>query len=262
MKKKDNSNWELPEYKLYCFREKKTKYCVCTPVKDEGEKIIKQLKRMKRYIHLADIIIADWGSSDGSTKPSLLKKLGVRTLLIKKSPGKQATQLRMGFAYCLKEGYEGIIQIDGNNKDGVGAIPKFIQALHEGYDYTQGSRFIKGGKAINTPFIRWLGIRFVTSPLLSFAAKSWYTDVTNGFRAYSRKYLLNFKVKPFRSIFVNYALNFYLCVRASQLGLKTKEIPVTRRYPKGKIPTKMSGIKGQLGLLKEVIKTALGHYHP
>lgn len=254
--------WELPKFKKIELRKRKTRHCVCIPVKDEGEKIIMQLKRMKPYMKYADVVIADWGSNDGSTKPSLLKKLGVKTLLTLKSPGRQATQLRMAFSYAIKEGYFGVIQIDGNNKDGVSAIPRFIKALDGGYDYVQGSRFMKGGKHVNTPLQRYIGIRFVTSPILSLAARFWYTDITNGFRAYSRKYLLHPMVKPFRNIFERYVLNFYLCVRANQLGLKTKEIPVTRIYPKGNIPTKMHGIKGQLGLLEEVLKTALGHYHP
>ena len=37
-------------------------------------------------------------------------------------------------------------------------IPKFIEKLEQGYDFVQGSRFIKGGKAINTPFIRHISV--------------------------------------------------------------------------------------------------------
>ena len=260
--KKFPGNWQIPKFELIELAPRRTKYCICIPIKNEGAKIKKQLKRMASYLKLADLIISDWGSTDGSTEPKLLKKSGVRTLLIKKSEGKQAAQLRIGFAYALSEGYGGIIQIDGNNKDGVSAIPRFIKALDEGYDYIQGSRFIKGGKEINTPFLRRFGIRFITSPILSIAARHWYTDVTNGFRAYSKRYLLHPKVKPFRNIFVSYALNFYLCVRANQLGFKTKEIPVSRKYPKGKVPTKMSSLKSQADLLVEVLQTAFGYYHP
>ena len=257
-----SKNRELPKFDLHVFKSRKTKYCICIPIINEGEKIKKQLAEMKKIIPLADVIIADGGSTDNSTSPKLLKRFGVRTLLIKKSPGRQATQLRMAFAYALDEGYKGIIQMDGNNKDGINAIPSFIKALDQGYDYIQGSRFIKGGKAINTPFRRSIGIRYFVSPVLSLASKYWYTDVTNGFRAYSRKYLLHLDVKPFRNIFVSYSLNFYLTVRANQLMLKTKEIPVTRKYPKGKIPTKMSGLGSELNLFSEVLKTALGYYYP
>ena len=58
-----------------------------------------------------------------------------------------------------------------------------------------------------------------------------------------------------------YDLLFYLVVRANQLGLKTKEIPVERNYPKGKIPTKITGLK-VVDLVLTAFKATLGFYHP
>ena len=257
-------NIKSPKHTYLELKPKKTKYCICIPVINEGEKIKKQLKRMKPYAKQADIFILDGygGSNDGSTGKTYLKSNNVRALLTLQEQGKQGTQLRMGFARALKEGYEGIIQIDGNNKDGVGAIPRFIKALDEGYDYTQGSRFIKGGKEINTPFSRKIGVRLIASPLLSLFASFWYTDVTNGFRGYSRKYLLNPELKPFRDIFVRYEFNLYLTVRANQLKMKTKEIPVERKYPKGKVPTKISLFRGNLDFFLTVFKVGMKKYHP
>ncbi len=254
--------WELPDFSVKSFFPKKTKYCLCIPVINEGDRIRKQLIRMKKYASIIDILLLDGGSSDGSTEQKFLIDQGVRALLIKKSPGKQGTQLRMGFAYAICEGYEGIVTIDGNGKDGVEGIPKFIQALENQYDLVDGSRFIQGGEAINTPFFRVIGIRVVLSPLMSFFSGFWHTDVTNGFRAYSKKYLLDKRVRPFREVFKSYELLFYLTVRAKQLGLRIKEIGVSRRYPKGKIPTKIVGFKTNINVLKEAIKVCLGQYNP
>lgn len=169
----------------------------------------------------------------------------------------------MAFSYALKQGYEGIIQMDGNNKDGEEGIVEFIKALDDGFDYIHGSRFMNGGQAINTPLIRWFGIRLIFSPILSLASKFWFTDVTNGFRAYSKKFLLDPQVKPFRYNFVKYELLLYLPVRAGQIGLKVTEVPVTRKYPKGvKIPTKITGIQAHLDFLFTAIKTAFNKYNP
>jgi len=254
--------WQLPAFSIYQFRKKKTKYCICISVLNEGNRIKNQLEKMVPYSNMADIIIADWGSTDGSMDEKFLKKCNVRILLSLQSPGNQGTQLRMGFSYALKQGYAGIIQIDGNNKDDVDAIPKFIKFLDEGFDYLQGSRFIKEGLAVNTPPVRYLAMRLIASPILSFGAGFLYTDVTNGFRGYSRKYLLHPKVLPFRDEFVRYEFNMYLTVRANQLGLKTKEIPVVRAYPKGKIPTRISFFGGNLNFLITILKVALGLYNP
>lgn len=254
--------WQLPNFKILEIKKKSTKYCICIPVLNEGEKIKKQLQRMLPYSKMADIIIADWGSTDGSTDPSFLRKMNVKTLLTMQTQGRQGTQLRMGFSYALKQDYKGVIQIDGNDKDGVEAIPHFITELNLGYDYVQGSRYIKGGKGINTPLLRWWAVRFLGSPILSMGAGYWYTDITNGFRGYSRKYLLHPAVQPFRNVFVGYELNMYLTVRANQLGLKTKEIPVARIYPEGKVPTKISFLKGNFIFFMAIIKAAFGFYNP
>ena len=256
------NSWQLPAYEIFQFKKKQTKYCICIPVLNEGEKIKKQLEKMFPFSKMVDIIIADWGSTDGSTDRNFLKKHNVRTLLVLKDKGRQGTQLRMAFSYALKQNYEGIVQIDGNNKDGIEAILQFIKGLDQGYDYLQGSRFIKGGRGVNTPLLRWFAIRFLAAPILSFGSRFWYTDVTNGFRGYSRRYLLHPKVQPFRNIFVQYEFNMYLTLRANQLGLKTKEIPVAREYPKGKVPTKISFFKGNSQFLLTMIKASLGYYNP
>ena len=256
------SRWKLPLFNIYEFNKNKTKYCLIIPVMNEGDRFLYQLKKLNKYVKLIDIIIADWGSTDGSTKKTLLRKLGVRTLITKKSPGRLGAQYRMAFAYALKQGYEGVITMDGNGKDGPDSIPLFIEALEEGYDYIQGSRYIKGGKAINTPTERYIGTRYLLSPILSLGAGKWYTDTSNGYRALSKKFLIHKDVEIFRDIFDGYEILFYETVRANQLGLKTKEIPVIRRYPKGKVPTKIIGIRKNLEIIITAIKASLGIYNP
>lgn len=224
----------VPNFECKEYKEKQKKYCVCIPIINEGERIKKELERAKQanVSEHADIIICDADSTDGCTEESLMKELNVNTLLIKKDKGKQGAQLRMGFWWALQRGYEGIITIDGNNKDSIEDVPKFIEKLEEGYDFIQGSRFIKGGQAINTPFARLISVKLIHAPIISITAKQRFTDTTNAYRAYSKRYLEDERVKPFRDIFMTYELLAYLSVRASQIGLKACEIPVKREYPK------------------------------
>ena len=253
----------VPNFISNEYEEKKTKYCLCIPIINEGERIKKELERAQKFNidKKIDIVICDAGSTDGSTEDELLKKLGVNTLLIKKDKGKQSAQLRMGFWWALQRGYEGIITIDGNNKDSIENVPDFIEKLEEGYDFVQGSRFIKGGQAINTPIIRYLSVKLIHAPIISLTARKRFTDTTNAYRAYSKKYLVHDEVQPFRDIFDTYELLAFLSVKASRLGLKTCEIPVKREYPKNeKTPTKISPLKGNWNLMKILFKNLFGKY--
>lgn len=255
----------VPNFECHEFAPKKRRYCLCIPIINEGERIIKELQKaqVSRVSEVVDIIICDAGSTDGSTAESVLRNLDVNALLVKKGSGKQGAQLRMGLWWALDRGYEGFITIDGNNKDSIEDVYKFVEKLEEGYDFVQGSRFVKGGQAINTPLVRLISVRLIHAPIISLTAKKWYTDTTNAYRAYSKKYLTDDRVRPFRDIFMTYELLAYLSVRADQLGMKTCEIPVKREYPKkGKVPTKISFFKGNFELMKILFKNLFGQYKP
>ncbi len=255
----------VPGFESSEYYEKKRGYALLIPVINEGERIIKELERAKKnnISDYVDIVICDGNSTDGCTEELKLRELEVNTLLIKKDIGKQGAQLRMGIWWALNRGYKGILTIDGNNKDSIEDIPRFIEKLEEGYDFVQGSRYIKGGKAINTPFIRHFSVKFIHAPIISLTARKKFTDTTNAFRGYSVRYLTDENVKPLRDVFMTYELLAYLSVRASQLGYKVCEIPVTRTYPKkGKTPTKISFFKGNSELIKILFKNAFGMYNP
>ncbi|MBQ5782412.1 MAG: glycosyltransferase family 2 protein [Oscillospiraceae bacterium] len=255
----------VPGFECHEYAEKKTKYCLCIPIINEREHIALELHRARiNKIHtLCDIIICDGGSTDGSTDEDMLRGLGVNTLLVKKGSGGLGTQLRMGFYWALMRGYAGVITINGNNKDSIEDVVRFVEKLEQGYDFVQGSRFIEGGQAINTPIARHIAMKYIHAPVTSFTAREKFTDTTNNFRGYSARYLLHPLVQPFRNIFVTYELTAYLSTRASQLKLKTCEIPVTRAYPNsGKIPTKISPVKGSAQLMQILLNNAAGRYNP
>ena len=260
-----NGREGVPAFMCREYQEKQCRYCVLIPVINEGERIGALLRRADtaKIWEKADIDICDGGSVDGSMESGKLKPLHVNTLLIKEGKGKQGAQLRMGFWWACKRGYQGFVTIDGNNKDSIEDVPDFIQKLEEGYDLVQGSRFVAGGRAVRTPLLRYAAIRFFHAPLISLTAGKWFTDTTNGFRGYSKRYILDKRVPIFRDIFSGYELLAYLSVRAPQLGMRSCEIPVTRAYPKdGKIPTKISFFRGNAKLLKILFWNLLGRYRP
>lgn len=255
----------VPRFECTEYNDKSKDYVVLIPIINEGDRIHKELYRAKKHgvSSFADIVICDGGSTDGCADEKKLRKLDVNTLLTKQDVGKQGAQLRMGIWWALQRGYKGIITIDGNNKDSIEDVPKFTEKLEEGYDLIQGSRFIKGGRAANTPFIRTVLVKFIHAPIISLTAHQRFTDTTNAYRAYSVRYLTDERVQPLRDIFMTYELLAYLSVKATQIGMKACEIPVTRAYPKtGKIPSKISFFKGNSELMKILLKNAAGAYNP
>jgi dolichol-phosphate mannosyltransferase len=256
-------HWEVPDFAEHPFAPRRSRYAACVFVINEGERLAAQLERMRPLADKVDVIVADGGSTDGSVDAERLTAAGVNTLLVKRGPGKLAAQMRMALAYAMRRGYEGVVVIDGNNKDDPSAIPDFTRALDEGDDHVQGSRFVPGGRAVRTPPARLLGITLLHAPLISLSSGFRYTDTTNGFRAYSRRLLLDPQVAPFRSIFSRYELHYYLAIRAARLGYNVRELPVTRAYPAdGHVPTKISKFRGNLLVLQTLFRACLHLYDP
>ena len=259
-----SNDWQVPAYEQLLWLGRRRDWVVIVPVINEGERLHLFLERMQanKIASIADIIIIDGGSTDGSLELTYLQELGVRGLFLKTGPGKLSSQLRCGYAFALLKGYRGIITIDGNNKDDPAQIPQFIVSLETGTDFVQASRFIPGGIAENTPKLREIAIRWIHAPLLSFFSGFHWTDTTQGFRGYSRRLLLDSQVAIFRDIFQNYELLVYLSYRVPRLGYRCVELPTARRYPEGKVPTKISAFKGNWMLLRALVKACAGRYNP
>lgn len=256
----------VPSYNVLFSQDSQTKYCLVIPVINEGQRIIsllgKILKVVDESLNALDIIIVDGGSTDGSLEESRLRSFGVSTLLLKTGPGRLSAQLRCAYHYALDTGYEGILTIDGNDKDDPAALSRMVEELDAGVDFVQASRFIAGGKAVNTPVSRDLAIRYIHAPVLSFASGFHWTDTTQGFRAYSKRALIDPQVDIFRDVFASYELLAYLSYRLPRLGYVCKEVPSARIYPEGAVPTKISSFRGNLEVLTVLFKAALGFYNP
>ncbi len=242
---------------------RRSRWCCAVFVINEGARLHAQLDRMRPSDGGVDVVVADGGSTDGSVDEAPMRARGVRAVLVKTGPGRLSAQMRMACAWALDEGYDGVIVMDGNDKDDPAALPRFVAALEAGADHVQGSRFIPGGRAVHTPWSRLLGIRLVHAPLISLAAGRRYTDTTNGFRAYSRRLLLDARVAPFRDVFSAYELHYYLAIRAARLGFRVEEVPVTRAYPAhGPVPTKISPVRGNVRILRTLALACLHRFDP
>lgn len=258
----DRNRNELPRFHRQVFFKKRSSYALVIPVLNEGARIQRQLEKMVPYSTQVDIIIVDGNSSDQALSQSFLKKCGVRVFFVMTGSGRQGAQLRIGISEALDEDYRGVIFMDGNDKDDPSGIEKMIQALDQGFDFVQGSRFVPGGVSINLPWYRLAGIRLIHAPILSIFSRFRYTDTTNGFRGFSRRFLVDPRVAPLRAVFIGYELHYYLALRAPELGFRTIEIPVSRIYPSNEVPTKIKGMRGNLNVIFTLLRACFGKYHP
>jgi len=253
----------VPKHEMHEFHAKTAPYALIIGVYNEGEKFTRQLAALQPYRNLVDIIIADGASNDGATAADAVQRQA-RTLLIHKEDKRGLSmQYRGALYYALEQGYAGVIMMDGNGKDGVEALPQFIDALNDGADFVQGSRFMRGGEHRNTPLDRVIGIRYVFNPIMFLASGFHYSDAMNGFKACSCAFLSHPGLQLFRDVFVGYNLQYYLNYRAPKLGIRPREIPVSRCYHDENTPhSKIIGIRARLGILKELAGVVMGCCNP
>ena len=254
----------VPDYRVDIRSPRTGDALVAVPVLNEGERIQRQLEQMGRLdLENADLAVADGGSTDGSLTGTALQAGRVRALLVKTGPGGLSAQLRMLFHWAIGEGYEYVVTIDGNGKDGLEGIERVLDALRAGNDYVQGSRYMPGGVAENTPASRHWGVKLVHAPLLSLAGRHRYTDTTNGLRGWRTAVLRDPRVAPLRDAFERYSLHYYLSARIPRLGYRVCEVPASRRYPeRGQIPTKITGVRPKLQILGDLVRVTAGSYNP
>ncbi|MGL5253590.1 MAG: glycosyltransferase family 2 protein [Brevinema sp.] len=254
---------QLPSYEYEEFFTKKNNIVLLIPTWNEGSRIQNELRTIKEH-HInerVDIILLDGGTSDGSIDADFLNEMSVRGVLTIRAKG-QGNAYRVGLYKAVSDNYDYILTVDGNNKDNVEIIPQFIEKLEQGFDFVQGSRFIKGGYHENTPKAREIAIKYFSNPLLSLASGFKYTETMSAFRGFNAKIFRDDRIQAFRGVFQTWELQWYLSTKIPQLGYKVIEIPQSRVYPpSGPIPTKINWA-GNFRIIFQLLKVATGYYNP
>ena len=179
---------------------------------------------------IAETIVVDDGSDDGG--PDLAREGGARVIAQDRRRGVGAA-IRTGIKAARANGHGAVVILAANGKDDPAEAQRLIEKLEAGYDYVQGSRYLKaGGASVNLPLGRNLMIRgytFLFRLLSGFAA----TDVTNGFRAYRVSFLDDPRIRIDQPWLDRYELEYYLQWKAIKLGYRVVEVGVSKTYPKG-----------------------------
>ncbi|MCL4437206.1 MAG: glycosyltransferase family 2 protein [Thaumarchaeota archaeon] len=166
--------------------------------------------------------------------------------------------IRQGFEYALTKGFSIVVVMAGNGKDTPLEIPVLLNPIvNDGYDYVQGSRYLPGGRPVNTPIVRRIFIRlFPVVWRLSTGFKC--TDVTNGFRAYKIRLITDSRVNIRQNWLCGYALEYYIHYKAITLKYKVTEVPVSKVYHSRTNYSKISPLKHWWQILGPLITLRLG----
>lgn len=166
------------------------------------------------------VVVIDDGSSDDTAQKAISS--GAMMISHKSNRG-NGSAFESFREFALKRPEDFFVLIDGDGQFSPLEIPHLLKYLVEGRaDLVTGSRFMLG-KPPQQPLRNYVGNLFA-SRVVSLVVKDTYTDVSCGFRAYSRKSLsLIRNLSSFN--YVQHAL-----LQAINLDLIVKEHPITVRY--------------------------------
>lgn len=224
------------------------KKILIAPAYNEEGKIGQVVKRSKPFVN--EVLVVNDFSKDKT--PEEAKKAGATVINHEINKGVGAA-IRTGISYALKNNYDLIFVIGGDNQDNPEEIPRFIKKIEEGYDFVQGSRYLEGGRTVNMPTFRKITTKLHSSMFTLAVKKFKVTDGTNGFRAYKKEIFRNKNINMFQDWLDRYELEVYLFYKIVRLGYKVTEVPVTKSWFKEQSYTKMVPIVDWWRMLKPLI---------
>ncbi|MEO6819086.1 MAG: polyprenol monophosphomannose synthase [Ginsengibacter sp.] len=233
------------------------------PTYNERENVAQILKAVFDLQEGFHVLVIDDGSPDGTA--SIVKSLFSSypgQLFLEERSGKLGlgTAYILGFGWALQRKYRFIFEMDCDFSHSPADLNKLYNACKiAGADVAVGSRYIKGGKIENWPWVRVAisrGASFYTRLLTFMPVK----DPTAGFVCY--KYQVLESINLDQISFVGYAFQIEMKFAAWKLGFKIKEVPITfidRQHGASKMN---KGIvkEGILGVLKLKWMSMFKHY--
>jgi glycosyltransferase involved in cell wall biosynthesis len=205
-----------------------TRLLIAIPCLNEStsvrELIAKIPKRIAGVNQITTLVVDD-GSSDNTVE--LLKNQSVEIISHKINKGLGAA-FRTASEYALSKKFDFLVIIDGDLQFDPGEIPNLVEPLiKDQCEVVVGNRFFDDKVILDMGRPKKIGNQIVTN-VINILTKSDYSDVSSGFRAYSREALLRLNT--------NFDFNFSqeILLEISFHKLKVIEVPVTVRYFEGR----------------------------
>ena len=197
---------------------------ICIPTYNESENIIRMIDAIAVHVPHAHVLVIDDGSPDGTA--ALVRgrmQTDARIHLLERA-GKLGlgTAYCAGFAYCLEQGFEVIMQMDADFSHDPKDLPRFLEAIVD-HDLVIGSRYISGVNVINWPMGRLL-LSYFANMYTRVITGMPVADATGGFKCFRADVLRGINLSKIRSN--GYAFQIEMNYRAWRLRSRLLEIPI------------------------------------
>jgi dolichol-phosphate mannosyltransferase len=175
---------------------------------------------------LYDVLIIEDNSTDGTRDVARELASGNSRVQLIERPGKLGlgTAYIDGFRWGLQNGYDCFIEMDSDLSHDPKDLFKFVKAIEDGSHLAIGSRYIGGTISV----VGWDFKRLLLSKFGNLYARKILgvplTDMTSGYRAFSRRALESLELDNIRS--QGYAFQIEMAYYVWRCGLKVSEVPI------------------------------------
>ncbi|CAB4902400.1 unannotated protein [freshwater metagenome] len=198
---------------------------VIVPTYNEKENLPLIVGRIRAATPEVHILVADDNSPDGTGKIAdelVAADDHVHVMHRKGKEGLGAAYLA-GFAWALENNYDVVVEMDADGSHQPEELHRLLSGLEDA-DLVLGSRYVPGGQVRNWPKSREIlsrGGNTYTRIMLGIPLR----DATGGYRAFRASALRALQLDQVAS--QGYCFQVDLAWRASQIGLRVKEVPIT-----------------------------------
>ena len=215
----------------------KDKVLVVIPAYNEAENIEKVLKEIKKDIDYADILVINDCSTDNTEQIVRNNKVNCITNVFNM---KYAFAVQTGIKYAYQNGYDYVIQMDGDGQHIASEAEKlYLKAKESDADIVIGSRYIKD-MGYPCPLFRRIGTKMFER-LIKLFTKRRIADPLSGFQCLNRRVIEKYSKKGNYPEFPD----ANLVIEMLLTGYKIVEVPVKMRL-------RENGVSMHSGIIKPI----------
>ncbi|MCM8798745.1 MAG: glycosyltransferase family 2 protein [Candidatus Omnitrophica bacterium] len=195
------------------------KVCVLIPAYNEAKTIGWLIRKVKEQQGIGEILIIDDGSTDKTAE--IAEENGARVLRNFRSLGK-GNALRKGFSYCLENGFDAVLTMDGDGQHSPEEIPQFLRLVkNSNVDLVVGNRM---HAPQGMPFLRLITNRFM-SWIISLIIAQKIPDTQSGFRLIRKNVLEKIILRS-----ENFEIESEILIEAKRKGFTISSLPIKSIY--------------------------------